>query len=104
MQQILNILVAFDQLAYTIVTLGYGMPDETLSSAAYRVDHKGFCYDWLGLLVFVLPWRLGNLDRYFCSEAIAAALGFNKPYQYSPQLLMLACQKTKEDSCQDLTI
>jgi hypothetical protein len=38
LQRILNILIAFDQLVYTVVTLGYGMPDETLSAAAWRTE------------------------------------------------------------------
>ncbi len=36
-----NLLIALDQLAYVVLTLGYGSPDETLSSAAWRMDQKG---------------------------------------------------------------
>lgn len=40
-QRILNILIAFDQLLYSLITLGYGSPQETLSAAAYRMKLKG---------------------------------------------------------------
>ncbi|MEP6587125.1 MAG: hypothetical protein ABJA84_00005, partial [Polaromonas sp.] len=39
--RILNIAIALDQLIYVLVTLGYGMPDETLSGAAWRTEQAG---------------------------------------------------------------
>ena len=39
--RVLNLLIAIDQLIYVIITLGSGYPDETLSSAAYRLEVKG---------------------------------------------------------------
>ena len=40
-QRILNILIAIDQLVYVLITLGEGMPDETMSAAAYRLEREG---------------------------------------------------------------
>ncbi|MEP6587518.1 MAG: hypothetical protein ABJA84_02015 [Polaromonas sp.] len=40
-RRILNIVVAFDQLVYVVVTLGHGDPDETLSGAAWRTEQAG---------------------------------------------------------------
>ena len=40
-QRFLNVLIAFDQLIHVLVTLGYGMPDETLSGAAWRSEQSG---------------------------------------------------------------
>ena len=40
-QRILNWLIALDQLAYVLLTLGGGSPDETLSAAAYRLECNG---------------------------------------------------------------
>lgn len=37
--------------------------------------HEGEKYDMFGLLGFVLPWRVSDRSRWFCSEAIAEALG-----------------------------
>ena len=44
-QRMLNLLIALDQLAYVVLTLGAGHPDETLSAAAWRTEQKG---RWLG--------------------------------------------------------
>ena len=40
-QRILNLLIALDQLAWVIVTLGKGYPDETISAAAWRMEQQG---------------------------------------------------------------
>jgi len=48
--------------------------------------HLGEKYDVLGLLGFVLPipgWR----NRWFCSEACAAALGYSESWRFSPAIL-----------------
>jgi hypothetical protein len=39
--RILNLLTALDQLAYVVLTLGAGSPDETLSAAAWRTEQDG---------------------------------------------------------------
>ncbi len=40
-RRILHMLMAVDQLLYVWGTLGAGYPDETLSSAAWRVECEG---------------------------------------------------------------
>ena len=40
-QRILNLLIALDQLAWVIVTLGKGEPDETISAALWRMEQQG---------------------------------------------------------------
>ncbi|MFP5404628.1 MAG: hypothetical protein ACLGG2_08050 [Gammaproteobacteria bacterium] len=40
-QRILNLLIALDQLAWVIVTLGKGKPDETISAALWRMEQEG---------------------------------------------------------------
>lgn len=47
-------------------------------------EHFGARYDVAGLFGFVLPWRTHNPDRWFCSEACAAALKIPEPWQLSP--------------------
>ena len=44
-RRLLNVGIAIDQLAYVLLTLGAGSPDETLSAAAYRSEGNG---KWLG--------------------------------------------------------
>lgn len=40
-QRILNLLIALDQLAWVVLTLGKGYPDETISAASYRMEQQG---------------------------------------------------------------
>ena len=40
-QRILNLLIALDQLAWVLLTLGKGYPDETISAAAWRMEQEG---------------------------------------------------------------
>lgn len=40
-RRILHILIALDQLAWVLATLGDGMPDETISAAAWRMERQG---------------------------------------------------------------
>ena len=40
-QRLLNVLIALDQLAWVIITLGKGYPDETISAAAWRMEQQG---------------------------------------------------------------
>jgi hypothetical protein len=39
--RLLNILIAFDQLAWVLITLGNGSPDETISAAVWRMEQQG---------------------------------------------------------------
>ena len=41
MQRVINILIALDQFLFCLVTLGSSAPDETASSAAYRLELQG---------------------------------------------------------------
>ena len=41
MKRIKNLLIALDQLLYVIITLGSADPDETGSSAAWRLECDG---------------------------------------------------------------
>lgn len=40
-RRILHILIALDQLAWVLLTLGRGHPDETVSAAAWRMEQQG---------------------------------------------------------------
>ena len=40
-QRILNLLIALDQLAWVLITLGKGWPDETISAACWRMEQQG---------------------------------------------------------------
>lgn len=40
-KRILHLLIAIDQLAYVLLTLGKGYPDMTISAATYRSARSG---------------------------------------------------------------
>lgn len=40
-RRLLNLLIAIDQLLWVVFTLGKGSPDETISAAAWRMEHQG---------------------------------------------------------------
>ena len=41
LRRIINLLICIDQLVFCIITLGSSAPDETISSAAYRLELQG---------------------------------------------------------------
>lgn len=69
-QRILNILIALDQLIYVLITLGAGYPDETLSSAAYRLDQKG--HFWGKIWRPIIDWLFTYIQRDHCRKAYEA--------------------------------
>ena len=40
-QRLLNLFIALDQLAWVVLTIGKGSPDETISAAAWRMEQQG---------------------------------------------------------------
>ena len=82
-QRVLNLLIALDQLAYVLVTLGAGHPDETLSAAAWRTEQKG---RWLGRifrpLIDMIFWPI---ERDHCRTAFESERnGRHLPEEYRP--------------------
>lgn len=61
-----------------------------LAARNWFMIHYGQAYDALGLFGFV--WRRGthSKGKWFCSEAVAAALNFINPEQLTPHMLMIA--------------
>lgn len=48
------------------------------------IERLGEKYDWAGVLRFVLPFVPQRSNQWFCSEAVATALGLDKPWRTSP--------------------
>ena len=62
------------------------MPNR-LEPLAYNwfVSHQGAKYDLAGNVRFVAPWAIRDAkDRWFCSEAMAAAIGWEEPWRFGP--------------------
>lgn len=53
-------------------------------------EHRGQKYDVLGNLHFVVSPVADDKRKWFCSEAIAAALGIPDPWRYTPGTLASA--------------
>lgn len=64
--RLLNLLIAIDQLAYVLLTLGYGNPDETMSSAAWRMEQKG---RFFGFFRPVIDALFRPLEKDHCRKA-----------------------------------
>ena len=52
--------------------------------------HEGAAYDYLGNVHFVLSPVAGSKRKWFCSEAVAAALGIPDPGRFDPGTLHAA--------------
>ena len=82
-KRIFNLAVAIDQLAYVLLTLGAGHPDETLSAAAWRTEQSGK----LGGRIFrpVIDLLFCPLEREHCRNAYESeCLGRQLPKEYRP--------------------
>ena len=84
-QRILNVLIALDQLAWVIVTLGKGKPDETISAASWRMEQEGkLAGRILRPLIDALFWPL---ERDHCRQSFESEVrGAHLPdaYRKSP--------------------
>lgn len=61
-------------------------PDGALERAAWDwfCRHNGMAYDVLGNLRFATNFASDSADKWFCSEACMAALGYPEAYRYGP--------------------
>jgi hypothetical protein len=48
------------------------------------IDHEGDKYDLIGNLRFALDFLPDNKNKWFCSEALAAAIGISEPWRLGP--------------------
>jgi len=51
---------------------------------AWFAERVGLPYDLVGLLRFVGPRGDGDKARWYCSEAVCAALGWSEPWRFDP--------------------
>jgi len=70
-QRVINVLIAVDQLAFSLITLGSAAPDETISSAAYRLEQKGA---WAGRIFRPIIDTLFFFDPLHCRRAYEAEI------------------------------
>lgn len=72
LRRLLNVAVSIDQLAWVLLTLGHGSPDETISAALWRMEKQG---KWAGRVFRPLVDMLFSpLEREHCRKAHTAEL------------------------------
>lgn len=59
---------------------------------AWFEQHLGRGYDYLGLLGFLVRPIKGRSKRWFCSEAVAAAVGMPEAWRFCPNTLAALCE------------
>ena len=69
-RRLLHVLIALDQLIYVLITLGNGYPDETLSSAAYRLELRG--HFWGRFWRPIIDWLFRPIEQNHCQQAYNA--------------------------------
>ena len=69
-----------------------GSPDKAVQ---WMYEHEGDGYDVLGLLGFLWRPEEGDTRKWFCSEAVAAMLGFDEPWRFDPMNLYAALKVHK---------
>jgi len=79
--------IDFDSKNWILIDLP---PALEKAAEAWFFVHRGAKYDLLGNLQFVLSPIPHTQGRWFCSEAVAAALGIPDPWRYSPGTLASA--------------
>jgi len=80
-------LIDFDPEKWDLVDL----PAELEAAAeAWFLEHRGQKYDLRGNLQFIIAAVGHSIKRWFCSEAVAAALGIPDPWRYDPGTLASA--------------
>lgn len=77
----LNFLISLDQLAWVVITLGNGSPDETISAALWRMECAGKLAGKLFRPVVDLLFR--PLELHHCRKAYEAEKrGYQLPKEY----------------------
>ncbi len=69
-RRILNILISLDQFLFSIITLGGSNPDETMSSAAYRLEQAGRPQG--KFFRPIIDWLFYPLENEHCRKAYEA--------------------------------
>lgn len=81
--------VRFKQIEYDSTKWDFVYLPDTLEDEARQwfLDHKGDSYDLRGNLHFLFGPIGDNNKKFFCSEALAEALGISDSWRFDPVLL-----------------
>src|SRR3990172_5990515 len=76
--------IEFDPAHWDFIDLP---PEREPAARQWFIDHEGESYDLMGNAHFVIGFIPEARRKKFCSEALAAALGFHDPWRYGPNVL-----------------
>ena len=62
---------------------------------AWLKEHDGDQYDTFGLMGLVWRRGKGNPDKVWCTESVAAMLGYDEPWRFDPMTLYVALTRGK---------
>ena len=62
---------------------------------AWLKEHEGDQYDTFGLLGLVWRRGKGNPDKVWCTESVAAMLGYDEPWRFDPMTLYVTLTRGK---------
>lgn len=80
-------MIAFDAARWDFIDLPAGLES---GARAWFEQQAGKQYDLMGNLQFILACIPGSENKWFCSEAVAAALGIPDPWRFDPATLASA--------------
>lgn len=90
--------VRFKNISYSTDNWDFvdiGNADEH-SAREWFIKHQGQGYDLKGNLHFVIGFIGDSKKKWFCSEAVAASLGFKEPWRFTPNTLHAALSTMKD--------
>lgn len=73
-------------------------PAEEAAAIAWFEAHAGQPYDVLGLFHFVWSPEEGDKAKWFCSESVAAALGYDEAWRYDPNLFAAVLRRDAQEA------
>ena len=82
--------IEFDADHWEIIEVG---GDEAAARAWFEM-HNGAPYDFMGTARFVFGFLSNSAGKWFCSEAVAAALGLREAWRFGPCGLFSVLEKT----------
>lgn len=80
--------MVLDPTRWDVLYLPRGEEERALEWFEQRLGHR---YDYFGLIGFLARPIKGSGKRWFCSEAVAAAVGMVEPWRFCPNTLAALC-------------
>ena len=62
-----------------------------IAAKTWFEKHNGKRYDTLGAFASAFPFRLNSANKWFCNEAVGAAVGLNSPEIFGPAQFASIC-------------